>query len=914
MNIQPSRIETLADELPSPGSALRFLEQFTERNPSHAAKILKNEGLLADLLTLASYSPILAATLVQNPEYVGWLSRRRADPSLRSKEELLESLARFSLTNSQLDPSVLFARFRRRELLRIFIRDVRRLTTIAEITEEISSLADAILENALRIARQEMDNRYGAPFEKNDKGKEQPSDLVIVSLGKLGSKELNYSSDIDLLFIYSGDGNTTGNGTKGSVTNREYFSKLSEAVIRLVGRSGGEGSAYRVDMRLRPHGRVGALALSLNETVRYYLTEARNWEQQVLIRSRASAGNDPIFREFFDRVEDAVFRPGRNVADALAEVFRSKEKIDLEQRSDVFDVKLGRGGIREIEFIAQALQLAYGGSDRWLRAPHTLISISRLADRAHITSEELSHLSAAYDFLRRLEHILQMEHGLQTHSLPREPERLEILAAKMRFADEHEFHAALFDHTERVSHVFRRVFGGEADAVARLTDADGDDPLKVNKTSAEPQTANPHDRIVKENAAPFPGLDPQQSSIFRRISQVSPKFEQMIVSMPRLASVLKPPDADLVTRDFAAAFTSAAHSDHDIASVLASMRKTWSESILEIAIAEIFENISIDESRRLQTRLAEASIGVAMQAAGRHSPDSRGKDAALPAVIALGKLGSGTLDYGSDLDIVAVSGEQSENGGVAENSEWIARIIERFVTLLSGMTREGNLYRVDLRLRPHGRNGPLGTSTVAFEEYIRNTATVWELLAYIQMRAIGDGTDSAAGRSEAALRLAIAERVGREDPSFIKSEAWNMRKRLEEAHGTPRSRHEANIKFGSGGLLDVYFAVRYLQLANITAVPADVRTTTGRLDALLRAGVLSAADHAAFSAGHAFLSTLDHTIRLVSGRSSRITMANRPMIDRYARRMSLDTAEALFEQLAFHRIAVREAFENVFLP
>ncbi|MEK7855674.1 MAG: hypothetical protein AAB288_06265, partial [Acidobacteriota bacterium] len=169
-----NKLELFVHDLPSPESARRFFDQFSERNPTQVNRLQKKEGLFSDILTLASYSPLLATTLIQNPEYVTWLGRKRSDSSLRDKDELLESLARFALTNSQLEPNVLFARFRRRELLRIFLRDIRRLGTIAEITEEISNLADAILENALRLARQEMDNRYGAPFEVDEKGRQRP--------------------------------------------------------------------------------------------------------------------------------------------------------------------------------------------------------------------------------------------------------------------------------------------------------------------------------------------------------------------------------------------------------------------------------------------------------------------------------------------------------------------------------------------------------------------------------------------------------------------------------------------------------------------------------------------------------------------------------------------------------------------
>jgi glutamate-ammonia-ligase adenylyltransferase len=267
-----SNLDSLIQELPDPEAARRFLDQFAEKNPSQNNKLLKNDGLLSDILTLVSFSPLLATTILQNPGYPAWLKRHRAESKIRDKEELLESLGRFSLMNSTVEPQILLARFRRRELLRIFLHDIRRLTTIAEITEEISNLADAILEYALRLAKQELDNRFGIPLETDEKQRAKPAGFCVVSLGKLGSKELNYSSDIDLLFLYSADGKTSGKGTKGETTNREYFVKLAEFVTKLVGQQSGEGAAYRVDLRLRPHGRIGALALSVKDTIRYYRT------------------------------------------------------------------------------------------------------------------------------------------------------------------------------------------------------------------------------------------------------------------------------------------------------------------------------------------------------------------------------------------------------------------------------------------------------------------------------------------------------------------------------------------------------------------------------------------------------------------------------------------------------------------
>src|SRR3982751_2419259 len=317
----PQNVESIVETLPDPESARRFYLDLSANFPQ-ITKV--SEPLVSDLLTLSAYSPLLATTLLQNTDYIQWLGRERSDTKVRSKEELLDSLSRFSLLHATITPNVMLARFRRRELLRIYLRDIRRLATIAEITEELSNLADAIIEFALRVAKQDLENRYGVPLHMDDRGRSSPADFCVIALGKLGSLELNYSSDIDLLFIYSSEGKTSETGSNDSVSNREYFIKLSEKVIALAGGQSGEGAAYRIDMRLRPHGSIGRLAVSLEETVHYYKTEAREWEQQVLIRSRAVAGEFSIFKQFYANVEDFIFRPDTDVDRCLANVRRSQ--------------------------------------------------------------------------------------------------------------------------------------------------------------------------------------------------------------------------------------------------------------------------------------------------------------------------------------------------------------------------------------------------------------------------------------------------------------------------------------------------------------------------------------------------------------------------------------------------------------
>lgn len=909
------RIEQLIRDLPDPDAARRFLGQLEQDNPAAHAKLVKSEGLLSDILTIVSFSPLLATTLLQNPDYFWWLNRKRIESRVRSKDELLESLARFSLTNSQLDPQVLYARFRRRELIRIYLRDIRGLATIAEITEEISNLADAILEAALKEARREMDNRFGMPQEADEKGRLVPSRFCIAALGKLGSKELNYSSDIDLLFMYSDEGKTSGNGSRGSVTNREYFVKLSEYIVKLVAHQAGEGAAYRVDLRLRPHGSLGSITLSLSDVVRYCRTESRAWERQVLIRSRGCAGDIDLFKQFLLEVEDLVFSKTETVSSALANVRRSKEKIDLENvLKRGFDVKLGRGGIREIEFLAQALQLAYGGRDKWLRSSHTLISLTRLTDRKHLTDSELTELSAAYGFLRRTEHVLQMKNGVQTHTVPDDPEKRAVLARRVMFTYGGDFEDSLRVHTQNVNRIFTRVFG-EID----------DDTLSEIEMTEVPDV---HERTLSHVLASIEKSDVdldatrQGATVLEELTRISPHFSAMLAANPDLTAELPDPDAEFFEPDYASEMMDAVESERDFGARLSAMRRTWSRFLLNIVVRDVFNKISISEAKRLQTLLAEASIAAALRCvrdelASRYRQSNVYLDL---AILALGKLGGRGLDYDSDLDLIVVYFDpqidrpsresDSRLPGDLTASEFYSRTVEMFTTVLSSMTRDGNLYRVDLRLRPFGTKGMGAMSIDAFLAYMAETAAIWELLAFVKLRAVG-GDASIGFTVEHETRRLIHERATGIDIEMLRNETRRMRLALQNERSQLRRGSDINIKYGAGGMLDIYFATRFLQLRDNIPDADDDRSTTFMLERLRNNGSLTDEHHRELLDGYRFLAELDHNLRLTVGRTTHVPLANHTALANIARRMNLASESELLEQLTMKRLMIREAFDQI---
>ena len=909
----PENIENLIKKLPDAESARRFYENFAKDFPREVKKLNKNSGLLSDVLTLASFSPLLAATIGQNPKYISWLNRQRTSAKVRGKDDILESLARFALTNSSLETSVLLSRFRRRELLRIYLRDIRNLGTIAEITEEISNLADAILEYALRIAEQNLNNRYGIPLEIDEKKRTKQADFCIVALGKLGSKELNYASDIDLLFLYSENGATSGQGSRGeAVTNREYFVKLAESVTKIVGGQIGEGAAYRVDLRLRPNGRVGALAISLSEAVNYYQKTARAWERQVLIRSRASAGNKKIFYKFFQKVESDVFSKNISAEDALENVRLSKEKINTQKSGKNFDVKLGKGGIREIEFIAQALQLAYGGSDEWLRHAHTLISLSRLADRKMLSETELTELFEAYAFLRQIEHRLQMENGLQTHTIPNQAEKLFLLAKRMNFADAEDFEKALKLHTKNVYAVFTRIFEVESFKKRKSEKAKNENNEIILTAESTEKKLEPIYLSLEKSDVEF-DFDDESVKTLKKLNEISPHFAETVQSNPRLILNLPNANEDFAEKNYQKLFFEWIKKEKTFANELSVLRKKWSEFLLEIVIFDVFEKLSIEKIKTLQTKLAEASIETAILIARRELERRFSvKIKEFPfAVLGLGKLGGGNLDYGSDLDLILIfDDEKTLPVSDSTYSEFYAKAAEIFVTTLSSLTRDGLLYRVDLRLRPDGKNGASVSGKSAFFNYLENRAAIWEWLAYVKLRGAAGDSDLA-NAAEIETRKILHQNARKTDVEELREETLSVRNRLEKSKSAKRNKKEIDIKFGEGGMLDVYFAVRFLQLRDNLPDVEENRSTIFTLEKLFKNKSLSREDYENFSGGYKFISELDHNLRLTIGRSTLVPLGNRKILQTIAERMKLESIAELLEKLTFHRLNIRESFNNI---
>lgn len=359
--------------------------------------------------------------------------------------------------------------FQRAGLLRIAARDLARMTSVEEVTHELSNLADVCLDTVWRVCEAQLHVRHGRPYHQEPGGAWRETAGCVLGMGKLGGQELNYSSDVDVLFVYAEEGGVfkeppeKTRPPRAAMTNHQFFNRLAEAFIAEVSRMTPEGTLYRIDLRLRPEGETGPLSRSLASYENYYAQWGQTWERMMLIKARGVAGEPQLAAEFLEMVQP--FRYPRSMSqNVLREVADMKDRIEQEVvRTGELDrnVKLGRGGIREIEFIAQSLQLLHAGKQPFLQGSQTVPCLSKLVQYELLSGADADHLARAYCFLREVEHRLQMEDNLQTHTIPSQKPAQLRLARLMSFPTVNAFEKARSQHTGKVRQVFDRLLKPE---------------------------------------------------------------------------------------------------------------------------------------------------------------------------------------------------------------------------------------------------------------------------------------------------------------------------------------------------------------------------------------------------------------------------------------------------------------------
>ena len=892
-----SALVPLLTESPDPDSALLLFERLVNETPTETQHLLQAHPFLAHYaIAVFGTSWYLGETLIRNPDLLqSFLRDKRLDRSC-SREEFSESLARFQSRSLDREASLLLARFKRREYVRIMLRDVLRIAPLAETTAEISALSDVLLEEALREAASGMQRRFGLPQHLDAQGRVVNTTFAVLSLGKLGGNELNYSSDIDLLFLYR-DGSEPQSAT---ISNREYFVRLAQQMTEILSRPTAEGAVFRIDLRLRPQGNEGELAVSLSHALRYYAGTAHDWERQALIKVRYSAGDEKLAREFIHQIQPQVYREEVNFA-AIKTALMTREKIDRKRRRQIavegqetINVKIDRGGIRDIEFLVQCLQRVYGGAEPWLRSGGTLFSLHKLHDKRHITGRDFHELTSAYTFLRHLEHRLQLRQGQQVNRLPSSEHELAILARSMEAVTPETWHSddlpsAVHHRMSAVGEIYQRIIfqqqarrdleplETEFQLQSRI-DAAGDQSMQLLLQKLAEDTP-PLAQALRE----FPAGSAERRNLLRFLGAAFSSSE-------RYASVLRHQDAilrslaifgmseylaDILVRHpeevstlgeiaparsawsggrllnlseeygFAArdpVFAYLANSSADHAEKVAMLRRHFRHCAFTSGARDVTELRPIYSSLADTTVGAEEAISAAFSIAGA----PRGI-----AVLALGRLGSREFDLLSDADLLFVCDEK-------ENRQVLTRYAEELIQNLSAYTQEGLVFPVDTRLRPRGGEGDLLVTPSHLQSYFAEEAQPWEALMYTKLRLVA-GDPQLARRTESAVQV-LFQRFAR-SADFAEG-VRHMRRKLELASAPERS-----IRTAPGALYDADFLSGFLLVAH------EIRPKAGTLrDRLWRcasAGVLEKRDAALLDHAAELCRTVEHVLRLVTGRNTR---------------------------------------------
>ena len=460
-------IRTCAD----PQRAKHFLGLLSETSVAAQLQQVSPEQIHL-LVALFSGSQALSYLLVANPDWLPTLDlahieHPRRDQGLRA--EVRTWLVPLLETRDYAGALAKLRQFKQREMLRIAARDLARLGDVVEITRELSDVADVCLDSVGRIVWRQFTAKFGVPFQRDGRGIWQPTPFCVLGMGKLGGQELNYSSDVDVLFVYADEGQVFKQPPAGraapsaTLSSHQFFNRLAEAFIAEVSRMTAEGSLFRIDLRLRPEGGSGPLCRSLGSYENYYAQWGQTWERMMLIKARGVAGDTALAGEFLEMIQNFRFPRSLN-ENALREVAATKQRIETEvvKAGELErNVKLGRGGIREIEFVVQTLQLLHAGRQPFLQSAQTLPCLAKLASYHLLGSEDAQRLDAAYRFLRDVEHRLQMEDNLQTHTIPADPAAQQRLARLMGLASRAEFEARRREHAANVRRVYDQLLKAE---------------------------------------------------------------------------------------------------------------------------------------------------------------------------------------------------------------------------------------------------------------------------------------------------------------------------------------------------------------------------------------------------------------------------------------------------------------------
>ncbi len=784
-------------------------------------------------------------------------------------------------------------------MLALIERDTGGRATLDEVCAAMTAFAEIATSLALRAAGAALTARHGAALDRDG----CPQDLLAVGMGKVGGGELNVSSDLDLVFVFRGEGQSAGApdgsagasgsaGAPGSGGNvlaaSEWMHRLARRTIALLSECDADGFVFRVDARLRPNGDSGPLVVSLPMLEQYFYAQGREWERFAWLKGRVIADSGAASRQARDDDEAALARivgpfVYRRYLDFDAiealRALHAKVRAQVARRGardpDAFDVKLGRGGIREIEFIAQLFQIVRGGQDPTLQGRRTLETLEALAAKGLLPEDESEALARAYRLLRRTEHMLQYRDDAQTHRLARDPQQREAIAAMLGMPVT-DFDAAIDECTEQTARIFDRLLAPpeeNGDAPEAADAAQAPDPETARRfaalregtryRAARAETRAAIERLLAEavrhgtGPAGLARLVDLLEAICRRPGYVAllDRFRDAFARVLRVLDWAKSPaeylmqhpvvldellDGELLEpQDYAAwseqlreRVEAATHDGApDVERQMDLVREAHHAQVFRLMVQDLEGRLTVERLSDHLSELADRVLGlvVGLVWSGLRL---RFRDTPRFAAIAYGRLGGKELGYAADLDLVFLYDDADERA-----PEAYALLAQRVSAWLSTRTAAGLLFDTDLRLRPNGQSGMLVSSLAAFEAYQNDAAWVWEHQALTRARF--SAGDASIGERFEAIRRSVLARP--RDRDRLRDEVRAMRARMREGH--PNRSDRFDLKHDRGGMVDIEFIVQFLVLAH-SGEHRPLLDNAGNIALLGRAGEFGLIDAA----------------------------------------------------------------------
>ena len=837
------------------------------------------------LFHLLSVSSICCARLVQEPGLLLWLANPETCADRRGYGRMLTELHNLAGKKAIANSNFRILRlWKGREMVRIALREVADAAPLEETIIELSQLADICLTKVFEHWDESFRERWGSPESR----------FAIIGLGKLGGRELNHSSDVDLIFLYSNEGQLTAR-----LSYHEWFTRLGNKIIESFAASDPAGPLFRVDLRLRPEGREGPLVRSLESMENYYAGFGEMWERLALIKARWICGDRELAYDFLRQLQPFVF-PKSPTPDFLEEVAAIKNRIErdivgFEERGR--NVKLGTGGIREIEFVVQALQLLHAARHPFLQEPGTLKAIRGLAELEFLPNEDASQLESAYRFLRQVEHRLQIEAEQQTHTVPETGEALSALARSLGFENGAALMTELRDRMQRVRAIFRRVVG-ETTAVKDSAPAEFArfrDEGQAKKMFAQLSESGAGFHVAPRTRQIFRKLRPELLKWLGRAADPDATLVQfvrfveaygfrsllfeLLAANPRLLELLiktfdaseiggsrlirRPQLLEELTRSgmLDRVFTIEEHLER-LSSLGATpeeldpVRTYRQRELVRILLRDVLDLTFLPQLVAQLNDLAEACLLFVQRLLGSGQSLT---------IVALGKFGGGEIAYGADLDVLFIGDD--------------ARAAQHLIATAAHRTSEGRVALLDARLRPEGEKGPLVCSLEMFRRYAETRAQFWEL----QMLSRARGISGPLRFEFEALAKELWRKAG--ERSDLVRQIENMLVRIANERGSGNDFFD--FKTGIGGMIEAEFLVQALQMRHRVWDPNCLEA----IEKLVRKKVMEKADAENLRRAYIFLRTVESVLRRWQFRSVSSLPMTREEEERFARRMKFATIE-----------------------